>query len=346
MKRPIFNRCFMLILIMILLSATSFAEPDTRNQLKQSKREADLKKLQERFQWWPTDAKPGMVQDQERGGFWWWPTQPGEMMPWGNRGYVYVYKIIYDYKEEDKDEEEPPVKEVEAPVQPIVEPVAPPVVKAPELKPSLLIRKIIKNVKIYFDYNKADLREDHHAVLENAVKNLKRNPEASILITGNCDVRGSEEYNLKLGKKRADVVKQFMLEKGIPEDKVLIISRGKLDAVAPVSNLIGMQKDRNAQFMVAEVEEIMIPEFKESEFTDAKPIEDSKYLIEKEVKVETSTKISTREYVIKKDDSLSKIAQKELGGAHRWKFLYELNKDVIKDPNKLKVGQKLLIPVE
>jgi 5'-nucleotidase / UDP-sugar diphosphatase len=69
-------------------------------------------------------------------------------------------------------------------------------------------------------------------------------------------------------------------------------------------------------------------------------------IIEKEETVETSLKVSTREYVIQKNDTLSKIAQKELGSGHRWKFLYELNKDVIRDPNKLKVGQTIIIPVE
>jgi len=243
-------------------------------------------------------------------------------MPWGNRGYVYVYKIIFDYKQEE---------------------LPPP--KPKELRPSLLIKKIIKNVKIYFDYNKADLRDDAIKILKNAVSILNKNPETSILITGNCDIRGSETYNEKLGKQRAEAVKKFMLENGISENHIRIVSRGKLDAVAPITDLVGMQKDRNAQFMIAEVEEVMIPyEGKPPE--EAKPIEEGKFIEEKKENVESEMKVSTKEYTIQKNDSLWKIAKEELGSGHRWKYLYELNKDRIKNPNKLKAGQKIIIPIE
>ena len=288
------------------------------------KREKEDQELQERFKWWPTDATPGPVKDEERGGYWWWPTMPGNVGPlWGNRGWVYVYKIIFDYKEEE---------------------LPPP--KPQELRPSLLIKKIIKNVKVYFDLDKSDLREDASKILENAVTTLKRNPEASILITGNCDMRGSEAYNEKLGRHRAETVKEFMLAKEIPEDRIRIVSRGKLDAIAPITDLVGMQKDRNAQFMIAEVEEVMIPYPGKPEDIKAEPIEEGKYLLEEEEEVTSEIKVSTREYIVQKGDTLSKIAEREYGGAHRWKYLYELNKKRVKDPNKLTVGQKILIPVE
>lgn len=290
---------------------------------KEGRREKELQELQKQFQWWPTDATPGPVKDPERGGYWWWPTQPGEMEPWGNRGYVYLYKIIFDYKEEEL----PPAK-------------------PQELRPSLLIKNIIKNVKIYFDYDKTDLREDARVILKNATGTLKRNPEASILITGNCDQRGGEAYNEKLGRRRAESVKKFMLENGINATRIKIVSRGKLDAIAPITDLVGMQKDRNAQFMIAEVEEVMIPYPGKPQEVQAKPIEEGKFLIEKEEQIESEVQVSTKEYTVKKGDSLSKIAQEQLGNASRWKYLYELNKDRIKDPNKLKAGQKIIIPIE
>lgn len=294
---------------------------------QEERRQQDIDELQKKFEWWPTDAKPGPVKDEERGGYWWMPTEPGEARPWGNRGYIYVYKIIYDYKAQDDE------------------------VSTPGPKASLLIKKILKNVKIYFDYNKADLREDHFKVLQSAIKSLERNPDADILITGNCDTRGSVEYNLKLGKKRGETVKQFMIDNGIPEERVKIISRGKLDAVAPVTDLVGMQKDRNAQFMVAEVEEVIMPGKQEREQYSTQPTqsEDGQMIVEDPdnvENVETELKVSTREYVVQKNDFLSKIAKEQLGAAHRWKYLYELNKDRIRDPNKLRVGQTILIPIE
>ncbi|HPS20549.1 MAG TPA: OmpA family protein [Candidatus Omnitrophota bacterium] len=303
---------------------------------REKAKEDEKKQTSEEFSWWPTDAKPAPVKDEKRGGYWWMPTEPGKMRPWGNRGYLYVYKIIFDYKEEDL----PPAKPA-------------------ELRASLLIKKIVKNVKIYFDYNKSDVRDDAVEVLESALKSLKKNPETTILITGNCDVRGSEEYNNKLGKKRGEAVKSWMLENGIAEDRILIVSRGKLDAVAHVTDLVGMQKDRNAQFMVAEVEEVMIPAPGQAGSESAVApvaegatldkenviIEDKK-IEEKEETIEGAIKVSTREYVIKEGDSLWTIAKKELGNGNRWEYLYEVNKDRIKDPNKLKAGKTIVIPVE
>jgi len=287
------------------------------------RKKQELEELQKRFEWWPTDAIPGPVKDEERSGYWWWPEIPGEIRPWGNRGYVYVYKIIFDYKEEE---------------------LPPP--KPQEPRPSLLIKKIIKNVKVYFDFDKSDLREDHFPILKNAVRVLEKNPEADILITGNCDMRGSEAYNLTLGKNRADAVKKFMIDKGIPEERIRIISRGKLDAVAPLTDLEGLQKDRNAHFVIAEVQEIMIPYPGKPKEIGLKSVEEGKFLVEKEVKVESEVKVSTKEYTIKKDDTLWKIAKEYLGSGHRWKYLYEFNKDRIKNPSKLLEGTKILIPIE
>jgi len=300
---------------------------------RDARKKAEMEAMQKDFEWWPTDAKPSPVKDQQRGGYWWWPAEPGQVKPWGNRGYVYLYKIIYDYKEEEL----PPAK-------------------PREMRPSLLIRKIIKNVKVYFDYDKADLRSDAVSILEDAVSTLKRNPKADILITGNADIRGPENYNIKLGKRRAASVQEFLLNQGIPESDIRIVSRGKLDAVAPISDLVGMQKDRNAQFMIAEVEEIMLPAPENVAARGEEPqvvlpegaqqVEEGKFVQETQEELEGQIKVSTREYTVKKGDSLWKIAERELGSGHRAKYLYEVNKDRIKNPNKLRVGQKIVIPVE
>jgi len=301
-------------------SATALMERVDREETRKKETEA----LQQKFDWWPTDAKPGPVEDKEKGGYWWWPKRPGEVKHlWGNRGYCYVRKIIFDYKAEE---------------------LPPP--KPQEMRPSLLIRKIIKNVKIYFDYDKADIRDDATPILGDAIRALNKNPNADILLTGNCDIRGSEQYNEKLGKRRGEAVEKYMLGKGIDAARVRIISRGKLDAIAHVTDLVGMQKDRNAQFMVAEVEEVMMPYTGQAPSPEAKEVEEGKYIEEKKEEVTGEVKVSTKDYVIKKGDSLWKIAEKEMGSGYRWKYLYEMNKDVIKDPKKLKAGTRIVIPVE
>jgi len=314
-KKSIFTYLLSILFFSICINAVFAAT-------NEEKKNEDLKRLQEKFSWWPTDAKPEPIKD-EKGGYWWWPTTKGDASPWGNRGYIYVYKVIFDYKEEELPPPQPQEK-----------------------RPSLLIKKIIKNVKVYFDFDSAGLRDDARLILQSAVKTLNKNPETNILITGNCDTRGSENYNLKLGRTRADAVKNFMIENGIPEERIKIISRGKLDAVSSVTDLPGMQKDRNAQFMIAEVEEVMIPYNGEGVPADATKLEEGKFVEEVEEPIESEIKVSTREYTIKKGDTLWKIAEHELGKGHRWKYIYELNKGVIKNPNKLKAGKKILIPVE
>lgn len=274
----------------------------------------ELQQLQEKFNWWPTDALPAPVKDEKKGGYWWWPTVPGKVKPWGNRGYIYVRKIIFDYKEEELPPPQPQ-----------------------ELRPSLLIKKIHKNVRVYFDYNSSQLRVDAEKLLGDAVRALKKNPGTDILVTGSCDRRGSENYNIELGKNRALEVKRFMEQNGIPENRIRIISRGKLDAVAPVSDIVGMQKDRNAHFIIAEVEEILIPYPGEVKEQKVEELEEN---------VESQSKVSRRQYIIQKNDSLWKIAERELGSGHRWKYLYELNKNKIRNFEKLKAGTSIDIPIE
>lgn len=266
--------------------------------------------LAKQFSWWPTDAKPAPYKDPDRSGYWWWPEIPGESRPWGNRGFIYVRKIIFDYKSSEG-----------------------------EMKPSLVIKKIIRNVKVYFDYDKSDLRDDAVQVLSKAVYTMESNLKADILITGNADVRGSEQYNQKLGERRAAAVKKFMTDHNIPENRIKILSQGKMNALAASNDLEGMQKDRNAQFMIAEVEEVMIPASKADLFQDKKEIE------EKE-NIEGAIKVSVREYEIKKGDTLWKIAEKEYGNGLQWKRIYEFNRDVIKNPDRPKKGTKIRIPIE
>ncbi len=308
-----------IISLSILSCALSWAQLVDRDQ----QRKEEMERLQKRFDWWPTDAQPAPVKDTARGGYWWMPKSPGATRPWGNRGYIYVYKVIFDYKEEELP---PPMKD--------------------EMRPSLLIRKIIKNVKVYFDFDKTDLRDDTVKILKSAVAILKKNKDASILITGNCDIRGSENYNEKLGKRRGESVQQYMLDHGITEDRIRIVSRGKLDAIAPVSDLEGMAKDRNAQFMVAEVDEIMVKYPGDDMIAKAQQIEEGKYVVEESQTVEGKVRVSTREYVIQPGDTLSGIAKSQLGSGSRWKYIYELNKDRIKNPNKLRAGKVIFIPVE
>ena len=80
---------------------------------------------------------------------------------------------------------------------------------------------------IYFDFNKFDLRQKDREILERNIQKLKENPQAKIRVEGNCDERGTVEYNLALGEKRARAAKEHMVKMGVAEDRLETISYGK-----------------------------------------------------------------------------------------------------------------------
>lgn len=262
-----------------------------------------------KFSWWPTDAKPGPYKDPGRSGYWWWPEIPGESRPWGNQGFVYVRKIIFDYKSTEG-----------------------------TMKPSLVIKRIIKNIKILFDFDKSALRDDARDILDHAIVTLQHNPKADILVTGNADIRGSEQYNQKLGENRAASVQKYLTEQGLADNRIRILSRGKLDALAPAHDIVGMQKDRNAQFVIAEVEEVMIPADKANLFEDK--------VQEEKQELESSVRVSEKDYVIQAGDTLWDIAKREYGDGKQWTRLYNYNKEAIANPNRPKKGTHIKIPIE
>ena len=80
--------------------------------------------------------------------------------------------------------------------------------------------------RVYFDYDSADLDSDAKELLQDQVAWIKQH-NASVTIEGHCDERGTREYNLALGEKRAQAVKNFLISMGIMSSNVSTISYGK-----------------------------------------------------------------------------------------------------------------------
>lgn len=80
---------------------------------------------------------------------------------------------------------------------------------------------------VFFDFDKANIRDDQKGALNDNVSWLKSNTRAKISIEGHCDERGTVEYNLGLGERRAKAVKDYLVAAGIGADRVAIISYGK-----------------------------------------------------------------------------------------------------------------------
>jgi len=131
----------------------------------------------------------------------------------------------------------------------------PPPPPPPAPKPSLE-QRMAEVQDIYFDYDKSEVREDARAVLQRNVDLLKAIladfPSAVITIEGNCDERGSAEYNLGLGDRRATAAKEFLTQVGLPADRLKTISYGKEKPVCTESDEACWQKNRHDHFAGAQ----------------------------------------------------------------------------------------------
>ncbi len=111
-------------------------------------------------------------------------------------------------------------------------PPPPPVAQAPAVEETDE-QMFAANVKdAYFDYDKADVRPDAEAVLNGDATFLKAHEGIKFTIEGKCDERGSEEYNLGLGDKRANAAKNFLVNAGVSAERISTISYGKDRPVA------------------------------------------------------------------------------------------------------------------
>jgi peptidoglycan-associated lipoprotein len=101
---------------------------------------------------------------------------------------------------------------------------------------------------IYFDFDKAVLKPEAKANLKKKAAFLRANPSYSVLIGGNCDERGTEEYNLALGERRANSAKEYLMALGISGDRIKTISYGELRPADPASNPVAWALNRRDTF--------------------------------------------------------------------------------------------------
>jgi peptidoglycan-associated lipoprotein len=111
-------------------------------------------------------------------------------------------------------------------------------VAVPELKP------------IYFDFDKAALRPDAADALTNNTTWLKENADALVLIEGNCDERGTAEYNLALGDRRAKSAMEYLEANGIPKERLSTVSYGKERPVCTENTEECKNQNRRADFRI------------------------------------------------------------------------------------------------
>jgi peptidoglycan-associated lipoprotein len=135
----------------------------------------------------------------------------------------------------------PPAPRNEPPVEVIV--VAKPSMSAAEVR-----RLILETV--YFEYDSDNIRSDAQAALEQKIPLLNANPQVKLTIAGNCDERGSDEYNIALGRRRAEAVKRFLTDRGVDAGRVETISFGRERPAVQGSTEEAYAKNRRDEFTI------------------------------------------------------------------------------------------------
>ncbi len=146
-------------------------------------------------------------------------------------------------------QEQPPVEKVEQP--PAQEPVL--------TEADIFERKTLEELNaekpmgmIHFDYDKFFIRDDAKSTLESNASFLENWSSVKVLVEGHCDERGTEEYNLALGEKRAKSAYDYLISLGISANRIKIISYGKSQPFDMGHNEIAWQKNRRVQFTIIE----------------------------------------------------------------------------------------------
>lgn len=105
---------------------------------------------------------------------------------------------------------------------------------------------------VHFAFDKYDLDDNAKVILKDLAGVLTSNKNAKVIIEGNCDDRGTKEYNIALGEKRATAAKQFLISLGIPSARIDTVSYGKEKQICSDSTEDCWAKNRRDHFVLVE----------------------------------------------------------------------------------------------
>jgi peptidoglycan-associated lipoprotein len=144
------------------------------------------------------------------------------------------------------------VTPVEQPVEQAPPTVTPPPMEQPKPPEQPAVQKPAEIAlgDVFFDFDKYNIKDEYKPVLEKNAEILMANPSVKLLVEGHCDERGTIEYNLALGEKRAKAVVDFYKAYGIPADRLSMISYGKERPFDPGHNEAAWAKNRRAHMVL------------------------------------------------------------------------------------------------
>ena len=144
-------------------------------------------------------------------------------------------------------EEAVPVKEETVAEQPIGEEMP----KAAAALPAAEVSEGVEGLMVvYFDFDRFTIRDDMKPVLDKNAGWLRKNQDVKIEIQGHCDERGTNEYNIALGERRAQSIKKYLTDSGINEARLNTISYGEEKPADPGHTEEAWGKNRRAEFVI------------------------------------------------------------------------------------------------
>ena len=155
----------------------------------------------------------------------------------------------------------PPPPPATAPPTPPPPPAPPPPAPAPAPRPlseeEIFARKSVDQLNaekpmddVFFDLDKSSMRDDAKPALQKDADWLKKWPSVVVMLEGHCDSRGSSEYNLGLGNRRATAVKTYLVNLGVAADRVTVVSKGKEQPFCNEQNEGCWQQNRRGHFVI------------------------------------------------------------------------------------------------
>jgi peptidoglycan-associated lipoprotein len=129
---------------------------------------------------------------------------------------------------------------VPAPARPSAEPVS---------ETAAPVASLLKLEKVFFEFDAYTLTPEAREILARNAEWLRQNPAAKLTIEGNCDERGSDEYNLALGQRRAEAVKNYLVSLGVAAERLSSTSYGEERPAAAGSDESAWSQNRRAEFL-------------------------------------------------------------------------------------------------
>jgi peptidoglycan-associated lipoprotein len=156
----------------------------------------------------------------------------------------------------------PPAPPAAAPVRPPPPPTPPPPpppvpTPAPLTEQEIFTRKSLDQVNaekplgdVFFELDKADLSAEGRSALSKDADWMKKWTSTVVTVEGHCDSRGSSEYNLALGDRRANAAKEYLVSLGVPTGRITVVSKGKEQPFCSEENESCWQQNRRGHFVV------------------------------------------------------------------------------------------------